>query len=71
VVASEQSCSSIAGRRRAGQKAQLMEQIAQLRQQIQGNVEQEQAKAREIDWIQQELAGVRGLWKQSLVPFSA
>jgi HlyD family secretion protein len=70
VVASEQKLFEIRQAARAGQKAQLMEQIAQLRQQIQGNVEQEQAKAKEIDWIQQELAGVRGLWKQSLVPFS-
>jgi HlyD family secretion protein len=46
------------------------QKLFQLRQQIQGNVEQEQAKSKEIDWIQQELAGVRGLWKQNLVPFS-
>ena len=55
---------------REGQKAQLKEQIAQLRQQIQGNTEQEAAKAKEIDWIRQELKGVRDLWKQNLVPFS-
>jgi HlyD family secretion protein len=55
---------------REGLKAQSREQIAQLEQQIQANVEQVTAKAKEIDWIQQELAGVRGLWKQNLVPFS-
>ena len=27
-------------------------------------------KTKEIDWNQQELEGVRGLWKQKLVPFS-
>ena len=70
VVGSEQKLFEIRQAARAGQKAQLMEQVDQLRQQIQGNVEQEQAKAKEIDWIQQELAGVRGLWKQNLVPFS-
>jgi HlyD family secretion protein len=70
VVASEQKLFEIRQTARAGQKAQLVEQIDQLRQQIQGNVEQEQAKAKEIDWIQQELTGVRGLWKQNLVPFS-
>ena len=32
--------------------------------------EQVAAKAKEIDWIQQELEGVRDLWKQNLVPFS-
>jgi HlyD family secretion protein len=70
VVASEQKLFEIRQAARAGQKAQLVEQVDQLRQQIQGNVEQEQAKTKEIDWIQQELAGVRGLWKQNLVPFS-
>jgi HlyD family secretion protein len=70
VVGSEQKLFEIRQAARAGQKAQLVEQVDQLRQQIQGNVEQEQAKAKEIDWIQQELAGVRGLWKQNLVPFS-
>ena len=70
VVASEQRLFEIRQAARAGQKAQLVEQVDQLRQQIQGNVEQEQAKSKEIDWIQQELAGVRGLWKQNLVPFS-
>jgi HlyD family secretion protein len=70
VVTSEQKLFEIRQTARAGQKAQLVEQIDQLRQQIQGNVEQEQAKTKEIDWIQQELAGVRGLWKQNLVPFT-
>ncbi len=55
---------------RDGQKAQLREQIEQLEQQIQGNREQEAAKAREIDWIQQELKGVRDLWSKTLVPFA-
>ena len=55
---------------REGQRAQLREQVAQLRQQIQGTSEQEAAKTKEIDWIQQELKGVRELWKQNLVPFS-
>ncbi len=55
---------------REGQRAQLREQVAQLRQQIQGTSEQETAKAKEIDWVQQELKGVRELWKQNLVPFS-
>jgi HlyD family secretion protein len=55
---------------REGQKAQLKEQIAQLRQQIQGNTEQEAAKAKEIEWNQQELKGIRDLWKQNLAPFN-
>jgi HlyD family secretion protein len=55
---------------REGQKAQLREQIAQLRQQVQGNTEQEGAKAKEIEWNQQELKGIRDLWKQNLAPFN-
>ncbi len=70
VVTSEQRLFEIRRTARGGQKSQLLEQVEQLRQQIQGNVEQENAKTKEIDWIQQELKGVRALWKQNLVPFS-
>lgn len=55
---------------RDGQKLQLREQIAQLNQQIEGNVQQEAAKAQETVWIQQELKGIRELWKQNLIPFN-
>jgi HlyD family secretion protein len=70
LTAGEQRLFEIRRGAREGQKAQLKEQIAQLGQQIQGTAEQEAAKAKEIDWIKQELKGVRDLWKQSLVPFS-
>ena len=70
VMSGEQRLFEIRRSGREGQKAQLREQVAQLEQQIQGNKEQETAKAREIDWIQQELKGVRDLWKQNLVPFA-
>jgi HlyD family secretion protein len=69
-MASEQRLFELRRSAREGQKAQLLEQIDQLRQQITGNEEQVAAKTKEIDWNQQELGGVRGLWKQSLVPFS-
>jgi HlyD family secretion protein len=68
VTTGEQKLFEIRRGAREGQKAQLQEQIAQLRQQVQGNVEQEAAKAKEIDWIQQELKGVRDLW--NLAPFN-
>jgi HlyD family secretion protein len=55
---------------REGQKAQLQEQIEQLRQQIAGNEEQVSAKSSELDWNRQELDGIRGLWKDKLVPFN-
>jgi HlyD family secretion protein len=70
VMAGEQKLFEIRRGAREGQKAQLKEQIAQLGQQIAGTAEQEAAKAKEIDWIKQELKGVRELWKQNLVPFS-
>jgi HlyD family secretion protein len=70
VTAGERRLFEIRRGAREGQRAQLREQIAQLRQQIQGTSEQEAAKSKEIDWIQQELRGVRELWKQNLVPFS-
>lgn len=69
-MASEQRLFELRRSAREGQKAQLLEQIDQLRQQITGNDEQVTAKTKEIDWNQQELGGIRGLWKQNLVPFS-
>ncbi|HEY2613186.1 MAG TPA: HlyD family type I secretion periplasmic adaptor subunit, partial [Reyranella sp.] len=70
VTAGEQKLFEIRRSAREGQKAQLREQIAQLRQQIQGNTEQEAAKAKEIDWIRQELSGIRDLWNKNLAPFN-
>lgn len=69
-TASEQRLFELRRSAREGQKAQLLEQIDQLRQQIAGNEEQAAAKSKEIDWNQQELGGVRSLWKDKLVPFS-
>lgn len=53
---------------RAGQKSQLGERIAQLRQEIDGIGGQIQSKASEIGLIKSELDGVRTLWKRNLVP---
>jgi HlyD family secretion protein len=55
---------------RTGQQAQLTERTKQLSEQIQGLSEQVAAKKREIDLIEQELKGVRALWKQNLVPIT-
>jgi HlyD family secretion protein len=52
---------------RSGQKAQLRERIAQLGEEITGLAAQQNSKAKEIALIDRELAGVRELWKQSLV----
>ena len=55
---------------RAGQKAQLTERIAQLREEIQGLTGQAKAKAREIELIGIELEGIRDLWQKKLIPIS-
>lgn len=60
--------SRVAGRE--GQKAQLRERVAQLRQEITGLTEQASAKEREIALIGEELKGVRELFRKNLVPFS-
>jgi len=55
---------------RAGKKAQLNERVGQLREQIRGLEEQVQAKDRETTFIDQELVGVRDLWRKNLVQIS-
>ena len=55
---------------RDGKKAQLKERISQLNEQIQGYVGQADAKSREIKLINEELEGVRVLWKTKLVPLT-
>lgn len=55
---------------RTGQKAQLRERIAQLRQELSGLAAQETAKGKEIDLIQRELKGVRELFEKNLVQIS-
>jgi HlyD family secretion protein len=55
---------------REGQKSQLNERVAQLREQIEGLNLQAEAKADEIKLIQDELAGVEELWRKKLVPIT-
>ena len=55
---------------RAGQKAQLNERIGQIEEQIRGIEEQIVGKASEIELINQELEGVRELWRKKLVPIT-
>jgi HlyD family secretion protein len=52
---------------RNGQKDQLRRQIDQLREEIEGLTSQQNAKSREIELIQRELAGVRELYAKNLV----
>ncbi len=55
---------------RIGQKAQLRERIAQLKEEIGGLAAQENAKSREIELIQKELVGVRDLYNKNLIQIS-
>ncbi len=55
---------------RQGQKAQLEERIAQLRQGVTGLEAQATAKGNEIAWIGKELEGIMTLWQKSLVAFT-
>ncbi|MDX8535169.1 HlyD family type I secretion periplasmic adaptor subunit [Mesorhizobium sp. VK25A] len=52
---------------RAGQKSQLLERIAQLEKEIVGDTAQAQAKGKEIELVQKELASVRTLWAKKLI----
>ena len=56
---------------RAGQKAQLGERIAQLREEIGGLAAQREAKAKELDLINTELAGQQELWAKNLITISS
>ena len=55
---------------REGQRAQLKERIAQLRQEITGLDAQFASKIGQIEWIGKELAGVRELWQKNLIPYT-
>jgi HlyD family secretion protein len=52
---------------RKGQKAQLQERIAQLKQEAEGLDEQIAAKSQEVGLIEEELSGVLELWKKQLI----
>lgn len=55
---------------RLGQKAQLRQRIAQLRQEADGLAAQQWAKGREIDLVGKELEGAETLWSRNLMPIS-
>jgi len=55
---------------REGMKSQLAERVAQSQEEISGLVAQIESKDKQIDWIKQELDGVRELWAKKLVQFA-
>ena len=52
---------------RAGQKSQLQQRINQLEEEITGHTAQRNAKAKEVQLIERELAGVRDLYSKNLI----
>jgi HlyD family secretion protein len=69
-IAAEQSLFDLRRQARSGQKSQLKERRAQLQEEIKGYLGQAEAKQKEVDFIHQELEGVRTLWQKNLVPIS-
>jgi HlyD family secretion protein len=55
---------------RDGQISQLKQRIDQAREQIRGLEEQVDAKRQEREFITEELAGLRDLWRKKLVPIT-
>jgi membrane fusion protein, type I secretion system len=69
-IANERKLFELRRSARSGQKAQLQQRIAQLKDEITGLTAQQDAKAREIELIGKELEGVRDLWQKNLVPIT-
>ena len=67
IIANETKLFEVRTTGRVGQKAQLRERIAQLKEEIAGLDAQEKAKDQEIALVEKELVGVRSLYAQHLV----
>jgi HlyD family secretion protein len=70
IIAGERKLFDLRQSARVGQKSQLRERIAQLREEIGGIGAQIKAKAQEIVLIQRELTGARDLWEKNLMPIT-
>ena len=69
-ISTERSLFDLRRQARGGQKAQLKERSAQLQEEIKGYAGQAAAKQKEVDFVHQELEGVRTLWQKNLVPIT-
>jgi HlyD family secretion protein len=69
-IAAERSLFDLRRLARSGQKAQLRERSSQLQNEIKGYGGQLEAKQKEVNFIYQELEGVRTLWQKNLVPIT-
>ena len=65
LIAAQERLFNIRRTTREGQRAQLDERIAQLRQGATGLEAQEAAKVNEIEWIRKELEGIMSLAEES------
>jgi HlyD family secretion protein len=70
VIAGERKLFELRRQAQEGQKAQLRERIAQLKDEVRGYTDQVAAKQKEIEFIGKELEGVRDLWQKNLVPIT-
>jgi HlyD family secretion protein len=70
VVNEERKLFAIRREAREGQKGQLKERIAQLKEEIRGYEAQQVSKDEQIDWIKKELTGVTPLWQKNLIPYT-
>ena len=61
------SCSNCGARRGSARRISCSSAIKQLQEQITGLTAQQAAKSKEMEIIEQELAGVRDLWAKNLV----
>ncbi|WP_454622267.1 HlyD family type I secretion periplasmic adaptor subunit [Bradyrhizobium cenepequi] len=69
-ISAERTLFDLRRQSRSGQKAQLRERKAQLQDEIKGYAGQAEAKQKEVDYIRQELEGVRTLFQKNLVPIT-
>lgn len=67
LLTSEQRFFELRSLAREGQKSQLNEKVSQLKQQIAGQTQQSDAKKIELDFVSNELVGVRELYSKGLV----
>ncbi len=70
IISGEQKLFELRRTARNGQRSQLGERIAQLREEVRGLTGQAEAKASEIQLIARELGAVRELWNKNLVSIS-
>ena len=70
IITSEQKLFDLRRVARSGQRSQLGERVAQLKEEVRGLTGQATAKATEIELIGKELQAVRELWQKNLVSIS-